>query len=63
MFSFHRSKISAISVIGATLVALTFHATGAMAARLSTGLTDNNGQRGIMFNVSTGANALVLESL
>lgn len=63
MISLCKSKASAISVIGATLVALTLSTTAAMAATLSTGLTQNNGQRGIMFNVSTGANALVLESL
>jgi len=63
VFSIPKTKASALSVIGLTLAALTFSAGVASATTLTTGLTANNGQRGVMFNVSTGANALFLESL
>ncbi len=63
MFSLYKSKVTALSTMGAMLAALTFSTASATAATLSTGLTQNNGQRGVMFNIATGSNALVLESL
>ena len=63
MFSIYKSKVMSVSAMGATLAALAFSTTSAAATTLSTGLTQNNGQRGIMFNIGTGSNALVLESL
>jgi hypothetical protein len=36
--------------------------TAAHAVTFTTGLTPNNGQRGIMFDVDTSTNALILES-
>jgi hypothetical protein len=63
VFSTHHPKAGWLSAIGLTLAALSFSAVSASAATLSTGLTANNGQRGIMFNISTGTDALMLEGI
>ncbi|WP_145962901.1 hypothetical protein [Mangrovicoccus ximenensis] len=53
-----RHARTAISALAVALSAATAHA-----ATLSTGLAGNNGQRGIMFNIETGSDALTLTSL
>ena len=63
MFSRNKSKLKSLTAMGAALAVLTFSSVSATAATLSTGLTENNGQRGVMFNIETGSSALVLESL